>query len=310
MTAISTLWNCDRHTDGEALLSELRTLGLTAIEVSAGAKISQFPGFRRVLEAGRIRVVSLANFSPLPIDSPLVGLGDGQLTSSTGALRDRALDWTRITIDYAASLEASFVVLRLGPTGLRGVTRELFRQVRAGGLHSRRFVATKLDGIREREQLGEAWLGRARRSLENLVPFAAARGIRLALSGGEGLEEGPTEEEMTRLLSEFGRDGTVGYWHDFAGTQKKANLGFLDHAQWLTERRDQLFGCHASDVKWPDEGGCVPLSGMIDFETLMPLLPPGCPVVWNVAPCHRAAELRQMLPAWEERFSPGRKAAS
>ena len=303
MLAISTLWNCHRHTDGEALLSESRTFGLTTIEVCPNTKISLFPGFRRVLQTGRARIVSLANFTPRPIDRPGTGIEPFELTSAASSLRKRAQDWTRITIDYAAGLEASFVVLRLGPTGMRRFSKELFRQVRAGRLHSREFVSAKLEGLRERVRLGEAWLGRARQSLEVLIPFAQARGIRLAITAGGGYEEGPMEQESLRLVEEFGREGALGYWHDFSEVQKRANLGLLDHGEWLTAVRPHLLGCYLSDLKWPDEGGRVPLSGMIDFAELMPIVPPNTPAIWQIDPNHRAAELRQMVPEWEDRFN-------
>jgi hypothetical protein len=219
------------------------------------------------------------------------------------------VNWTRITIDYAADLEASFVVLRLGGIGMKGFTTELYRQVREGGLHSRKFVATKLAGVRERSRLSESWLSRAKRSLEALVPYAKHRGIRLAITGGGGYEDGPTESELLHLMGEFGREGTLGYWHDFSETQKKANLGLLDHAQWLMEMRPHLLGCYLSDLRWPDETGCVPLSGMIAFERLVPLLPAHTPTVWNIHPSHRGAEVRQMLPVWEDRFVRGVESA-
>ncbi len=309
MLAISTDWNCHRYTDGEALLSELRTLGLTEIEVGPGSNIALFPGFRRVLKSGRAKVISLANFTPAPIDWQRFGIANCELTSPSRVLREQALEWTRITIDHAAGLEASFVVLRLGRVGMNGFTEALFRQVRAGGLHSRKFVSTKLDGVRERARLSEAWLSRALRSLENLVPYAKACGIRLAITGAGGYEDGPTENEVVQLMSEFSGAGYLGYWHDFSATQRKANLGLLDHAQWLTEVRPHVLGSYVSDLRWPDETGCVPLSGIIPFEQLVPLLPHDTPAVWKIGPSQRGAELRQMLPVWEERFVRGVPAA-
>jgi len=308
MLALSTTWNSHRYTDGEALLSELRTLGITGVEVAPGTKISLLPGFRRVLKTGRANVISVGNFCPLPIDPKGVGVLRCELTSPNPAWRERAIHWTKITIDYAAGLEASYVVLRLGGTAMQGFTAELYRQVRSGGLHSRRFVTEKLRGIRERARESGPWMTRAKATLDVLLPYAASKGVRLAILGTGNYEEGPTETEMLELLQSVGKGGALGYWHDFSQTQKKANLGLLDHAEWLQEIRPHLLGCHLNDLRWPDETGCVPLSGMIDFDRLIPLLPPQTPLIWNVNPRCRAAELRQMVPVWEERFLKGAKA--
>lgn len=309
MLAISTNWNGHRYTDGEALLSELRTLGLTQIEVASGTNISLFPGFRRVLKTGRAQVVSLANFSPRPIDPDRFGVAPCELTATSPLLRQKAVEWTKITIDYAAGLGAAFVVVQLGRTGLTGFTHELYQQVRRGGLHSRPFVTAKLDGIRKRTRLSGPWLARAKRSLEALLPYAKAHGVRLALASAGSYEDGPTETELLQLLNEFRTEGTLGYWHDFSLVQKKANLGLLNHEQWLNEVRPHLWGSYLNDLRWPDQTGCVPLSGMIAFEKLVPLLPRDTPQVWKIDPSNRAAELRQTIPIWEERFVRGLKPA-
>jgi sugar phosphate isomerase/epimerase len=302
MLAISTIWNGHRHTDGEALFSELRTLGLSDIEIGPGTKISLFPGFRRVLRTGRAGVVSVENFCPRPLDIDGMGVEHRELTSPDPRHRKTALHWSKITIDYAASLEARFVVIHLGRTPMREFTGNLVRQIQAGRIHSRPYVREKLRGIRDRARESGPWMARAREALETLLPHAAARNVRLAIASAGEHEDGPTERELLELLGEFGKDGGIGYWHDFSEIQKKANLGFLDHAQWLREIRPHLLGCHVNDLRWPAETQGVPLSGMVEFEKLMPLIPRGVPLVWHPSPHCRAADLRQMLPQWEQRF--------
>jgi sugar phosphate isomerase/epimerase len=302
MLAISTIWNGHRHTDGEALFSELRTLGISDIEAGPGTRICLFPGFRRVLKTGRARVISVANFAPKPIDPRGSGESHCELTAIDTALRKQALHWTKITIDYAAGLEAPFVVIRLGRSRIGAVTPTLLRLVEQGELHSRPFVTAKLRAIRERERESGAWLNRARASLEELLPHAKARNVRLAIVSQGDYEDGPTDRELLVLLKDLGKDGSLGYWHDFSETQQKANLGFLDHAEWLREVRPHLLGCHVNDLRWPGDTQLVPLSGLVDFERLMPLLPRDIPLVWHVSPRCRAADLRQMFPLWEEKF--------
>jgi hypothetical protein len=44
------------------------------------------------------------------------------------------------------------------------------------------------------------------------------------------------------------------------------------------------------------------LEGEIDFGALVPLLPPGKPVVWEISPSRRSKSIREALAAWKERF--------
>jgi len=160
-----------------------------------------------------------------PSDPSGVGIRHSELTSPNPAWRERAIRWTKITIDYAAGLEASYVILRLGGNQMPGFTADLYRQVRDGGLYSRRFVTAKLRGIQQRARESAPWLTRAKASLDVLLPYATERGIRLAILGTGNYEEGPTETEILELLNSRGKDGTLGYWHDFSQTAEEGQPG-------------------------------------------------------------------------------------
>src|SRR5271170_2503770 len=67
MYSFSTCWNSHRHTDGRAMLREIRDLGFDYAELSHGTRISLLPGIVEAVEAGEIRISSLHNFCPLPM---------------------------------------------------------------------------------------------------------------------------------------------------------------------------------------------------------------------------------------------------
>ena len=67
MYSFSTCWNSHRHTDGRAMLREIRELGFACAELSHGTRISLLPGILEAVDAGEIRISSLHNFCPLPI---------------------------------------------------------------------------------------------------------------------------------------------------------------------------------------------------------------------------------------------------
>src|SRR5246127_2045949 len=67
MYSLSTCWNSHRHTDGRAMLREIRELGFEYAELSHGTRISLLPGIIEAVEAGEIKISSLHNFCPLPM---------------------------------------------------------------------------------------------------------------------------------------------------------------------------------------------------------------------------------------------------
>src|SRR3954467_1517100 len=114
MYSFSTCWNSHRHTDGRAMLREIRALGFEFAELSHGIRISLLPGILEAVDAGEIQISTLHNFCPLPIgvDHPAPNL----FKFSSPDRRERESAWRHSvrTIETAARLKAKVVVLHLG----------------------------------------------------------------------------------------------------------------------------------------------------------------------------------------------------
>ena len=67
MYSLSTCWNSHRHSDGRAMLREIKELGFEYAELSHGTRISLLPGILEAVDAGEIKISSLHNFCPLPM---------------------------------------------------------------------------------------------------------------------------------------------------------------------------------------------------------------------------------------------------
>src|SRR6188768_445669 len=122
MIAFSTCWNSGRHTSGEEMLREIQALGFNLIELGHGIRISLMPGIQKMFEAGEVRFSSLHNFCPLPVEVMGASPDCYTFSSSSAAERQRAVKQTLQTIDFAARLEAPFVVLHLGRVPIKPVT--------------------------------------------------------------------------------------------------------------------------------------------------------------------------------------------
>jgi sugar phosphate isomerase/epimerase len=301
MIAFSTSWNSGRHTSGEEMLQEIKTLGFDLIELGHGIRISLLPGIQKMFDAGEVRFSSLHNFCPLPVEVLSASPDCYQMSALDKSERDRAVKQTLQTIDLAARLQAPFVVLHLGSVAMNAITDELIALAQKGELLSRRYVRKKIAAVRKREERVALPLGRVQECLQPIVAHAAAKNVRIGIEGRRGYEEIPSEREVPRLLDEIGASH-VGYWHDMGHIQIKENLGFLDHAEWLQKIAPRTFGCHMQDVKWPAQDHQAPFLGDMRLEPLTRLLPSDCQVVWELSPRRTAEEIAQSRAIWKERF--------
>lgn len=299
--SFSTCWNSSRHTGGESMLKEIADLGFRRVELGHGTRVSLLDGIKKGVRDLGLEISSLHNFCPLPVEVQGSAPDCYEFTSHRAADRERALKLTYRTIDFAVESGVPFVVLHLGSVPLRKDYSRLLKIVEEGGLHSRDFVKAKIAAVKGREKAAPLYFQRSLEVLGHLVEYAAARNTHLCVESRQYYEQIPEENEMLRILDELDSPW-IGYWHDFGHVQIRENLALLDHAEWLQRIRHRLFGCHFHDVKWPARDHMPPLSGSIQFENLIPLLPPNCLCVWEMSPRRKAEEIISAKAAWEERF--------
>jgi hypothetical protein len=67
--ALSTCWCSHRHTDGLAMMEEIRELGFARVELGHGVPVSLVPGVLRAVDEGLVEVGSVHNFCPLPVEA-------------------------------------------------------------------------------------------------------------------------------------------------------------------------------------------------------------------------------------------------
>ncbi len=302
MISFSTCWNSERHTAGDSMLREIQSkLGFDVVELGHGIRISLIPGIQKMFDAGKIRISSLHNFCPLPVEVMMASPDCYKFSVASPEDRGRAIKQTFQTIDFAERLNAPFVVLHLGRVDMRPVTEPLIELAKSGKYLSRRYVRLKVTAVQKRERIAPNYLQRVKDCLRAIIDYASSKNIRLGLESRRGYEEIPTERELPALLEELDSP-QLGYWHDFGHTQIKENLGFLDHAEWLRTIGPRTLGCHLQDCIWPAQDHQPPFAGDVDLEKLVPLLPANCLFVWEMSPNKRPGQIRRSVRVWKERF--------
>jgi sugar phosphate isomerase/epimerase len=303
MYSLSTCWNSHRHTDGRAMLREIRDLGFEWAELSHGTRISLLPGILEAVEAGEIRISSLHNFCPLPMGVTQSAPNLYRLSAERPTERDNALRHTRKTIELAGRVKAPAVVLHYGSIEMKDYTEKLLDMLAHGEKDSPKYKKVSEEAARKREALKEPNIERANSLLLQVAPEAEKAGVRLGIENREAIEELPLEADYGMLFKQLASP-VFGYWHDTGHAQIKENLGFLEHAFHLEAMRDRLFGFHIHDVQFPGRDHCAPGSGTVNFTALKPMVKPSHIKVFEFHPMLTVEQVRGGVAHIKELWGP------
>jgi len=250
MFAFSTCWNSKRHTDGRAMLAEVRALGFEYAELGHGTRLSLVDGIRAAVAAGEIKISSLHNFCPLPVG--VVGPSPDYYRPSSlnETERQLAVRHTLRTLGFAVSLDAKFVVLHLGLVEMRDFTEKLLHLFASNQGDTPKFEDLRVKAVTVRAQKRRRNLDQMFRSLDEIVPRAREAGVRLGLETRFAIEEIPSEDEVGEIILRYG-DDSVAYWHDVGHAQVKENFGLTSHESLLSRYRGRTAGIHLQDFAPP-----------------------------------------------------------
>ena len=256
------------------MLEEIAGLGFSHVELSHGIRITLVPGILKALGQGFIKVSSLHNFCPLPtgVMQAAPNLFEPSVPTGHGYEQEQWLRHSRRTLDFAAQVGAPIVVVHLGSVRFFWLNpaRRLRDYARSHPAASpstdpcyNKLLAKTMARVRRRQP---PYWDQTRRSVDELLPYAAERGVRLGLENRERFEELPADADFPGFLEHLARPEQAGYWHDTGHAELKERMGVITQRRLLEENAARLIGCHLHDV---DEAGFdhQPVGkGRIDFK--------------------------------------------
>jgi sugar phosphate isomerase/epimerase len=291
MYSFSTCWNSHRHTDGRAMLREIRDLGFEYAELSHGTRISLLPGILEAVDAGEIKISSLHNFCPLPMGVNNSAPNLYQFSSERPRERELAERYTLKTLELAGRVKAPLVVLHLGSIDMKNYTDKLLELVSRGEKETSKYEKLCAELDEKREAKKGPFLERMKELLRKLLREAESRGVVLGAENRQAVEELPFESDFQFIFRELASPN-LAYWHDTGHAQIKENLGFIFHQMHLESLRDRVFGFHIHDVQFPGRDHCAPGSGTIDFGALKAWVKPQHIKVFEFSPSLKVEEVR------------------
>ncbi len=292
MYSLSTCWNSHRHTDGRALLREIRELGFEYAELSHGTRISLMPGILDAVNSGEMKISTLHNFCPLPMGVNYSAPNLYQFTAESDRERESAVKHTLKTLEFATRVKAPLVVLHLGSVELKDYSGKLKEMLERGEKGSAKYEKLIAEVRTKRTAKQGKFVERLYASLRRIIPEAEARGLKLGCENREALEELPFEDDFALLFGELSSP-VMTYWHDTGHAQIKENMGFIQHTQHLQTYADRLAGFHIHDVQSPARDHCAPGTGSVDFAALKPFVKPQHIKVFEFSPAMPVEELKR-----------------
>lgn len=288
------------------MIDEIVEMGFRNIELSHGMMITKLPGIQRAFKQGKFNCVGVHNFFPSPVEVMIDAPDAYEYTSHRAYDRKRAMDLTLKTLDIAAEFNAGYMVLHMGSVPMNPAkwTKKITQMVedKIDVNAPKKYDKFKEKFIKKRTKIAKLYYARAIEALEQIAEKAAEVNITLAVESRSRFEDMPNEEEMTRLQEHFKDNPHVGYWHDFGHVQLKNNIHLLNHEEWLASMSPYLVGCHVHDVYWPKQDHRVPLTGELDFQSLLKHVNPSLPLTWELSPTREKEQILEAKKVWELAF--------
>lgn len=280
--AISTHWNAKRHISGTKLLEEILALGFSSVELGYDLRVDLVPGVVEMVRAGKINVVSVHNFCPLPTSAPRAHPEVYLFTDEDPRMREYAIEHTERTVRFSAEVGARVVVAHAGyVTGSR-FSRDLIALCQQGRRHSPEYERLLQKGRRLRDERAERHLRFLHECLDRLAPVLEETGVTLALEILPTWEAVPNEFEMETFFHQRGSK-RFACWYDIGHARIRENLGFVNTARWLDRLSPWIAGFHIHDVRSPAQDHLMPPNGNIDFSELKGVAQKGVPLVLEPA---------------------------
>lgn len=279
MLALSVSWNAWRYAQATDIIKEIELLGFREVELSFNLTASMVDEMYALKRQGLIDVVSVHNFCPIPQGaSRQKALPDiFALSAPTEGERQKAVDYTKRTIDTACRLNAKAVVLHLGRIGMDEKVCQLAQfwlaaqgTTKTNKQNRQRYIKLRTQMLKERKAKSKQSLARALKSLEQLCRYAQTQKMKLGIENRYYFSEIPSVDEMEVILATF-PSPPIYYWHDVGHAQVYENLEFIKHKVGLDKFSQRMIGVHLHDIEDIDDHR-APLKGKFDFTLLKPYI--------------------------------------
>jgi sugar phosphate isomerase/epimerase len=266
--SLSTMWAKHNFASLNDFFIAARGLGFEKIELNHQITSAMLEGINLKL----YQFSSIHEPCPADISVEILKQRDWFISSQDEECRRQGVLAVQRSIDLAYDLGTPIVVVHAGNVhanlSLEKKLRALFE---AGKDKTEEYLSLKEEMIKDRASLADARLEAVKKSLLELLDYAALFDIRLGLENRYHWLDIPTLDEMEVLL-ELGGPDQLGFIYDVGHAQTLDRLGFFPHEEWIKRYASNIIGVHLHDVRGVVDH-YAPGLGEVDFDRVAAYLP-------------------------------------
>jgi sugar phosphate isomerase/epimerase len=266
--SLSTMWAKRNFASLKDFFIAARRLGFKKIELNHQITSAML----EVVDLKQNELSSIHEPCPADISVEILKQRDWMISSQDEECRRQGVLAVQRSIDLANDLGVSIIVVHAGNVHADlSLEKELRALFEAGKDETDEYTSLKEKMIQNRASLAEARLEAVKKSLLDLLDYAARFSIRLGLENRYHWLDIPTLYEMERLL-ELGEPDQLGFVYDVGHAEVLARLGFFPHEEWLKRFASRILGVHLHDVIGVVDH-YAPGLGEIDFNRVAAYIP-------------------------------------
>ena len=273
MLSISTSWNSSLETNWEEWLTQIKSVGLNAIELSYTLNRHQLETIKKLIKPMGIKVSSIHSFCPIPDDEPSDRHVSNyyRLSSLNDHERMQAAKWTKVCIDTAKEVGAGVVVIHAGTLEWEDdPSRQLIKMFKQGEQNTTEFDQIRRDFIKQRLEKRTPYLSALEISLLDVVRYAQRNNIKIGLETRYYPIEIPNFDEVGFFLDKFEAYG-MHYWHDVGHAELNDQLGLSSHIGFLERYQSRMIGIHLHGIR-ETRDHLAPFDGDMKLEKVFPYI--------------------------------------
>lgn len=300
MFALSLSWNCAKHRSAEKLIKEVIKAGFSAVELNFSLTEKQVREIYSLKKSGLISITSCHNYCPIPPGLSVARALPDYYSLSSLIEKNRllAVKYTKRTIDTAAQMQASAVVIHSGRVQIPDSSKQLMRMFSAGKNKSAAFLKLSAAMCSQRQENSKPYLERAIESIKELSVYAIKKGVKIGLENRIYYPEIPALDEFEEFLKIPG----VFLWFDTGHAYVNEKLWSIDSSDYLKRYSSKLVGMHLHDCLGVRDH-LAPGAGEIDFNSFKSYARPDTIKVIEAHSPATAAELTRSISKLERIFN-------
>lgn len=247
--SFSTMWNIRRHSRGEDMIEEIRSLGFEQVELNYNVTTELMKTITPLIEKQVIQVSSVHNVFPFiedkdyDTDSMMLGFDDIEK-------RKRSVELLIGSIDYANRYGAQGVVIHPGEVPFNyNIDAELKRLMREHGKESQEYRKLWAEMIDRRNELAPIHVKRIQESLEVVCNYIVQKNIdvKLGIETRSRCNQIPTLQEANQIIDHL-QGAPVYLWYDIGHGMLMDGMGLYNNVKEIKQMKHKVLGVHIHET--------------------------------------------------------------